>query len=277
MPKVSVVIGVFNAGSMDVFDRSMHSILDQRNGDSLEFVICDDGSTDRTYARLREFAEHDKRIRLLRHERNLGLAAALNRCIEEAKGDYICRHDADDISDPARITKQVSYLTEHTDIGFVGSNVILYDAAGRWGRRRFPERPEKKDFLFTMPFVHGALMFRREVLLDAGGYRTERSVRRVEDYELLMRLYASGVQGANIQEYLYEFLEDETAQRRRKYRYRVNEAGVRLRGFMDLGLMPAAVPYVMKPLIVGLLPRQWVNRMRDGRTLQKDPVREKRI
>ena len=269
MPKVSVVMGAYNIGALAVFDRSMRSILDQTMTD-LEVIICDDGSTDDTYTRLRTYAECDKRIRLIRQERNAGLAVALNRCIAEASGTYICRHDADDISVVDRLEKQLRFLHDWPDIGFVGSNVLLYDGDRRWGRRIFPEFPEKKDFLFTMPYVHGALMFRREVLVDSGGYRTDKIAYRVEDYELLMRLYAHGVRGANIQEYLYEFLENDDSYRRRKYRYRINEARVRCQGFSALELMPGAVPYVVKPLIVGLLPKWWLNRLREGRTLQRD-------
>ena len=269
MPKVSVVMGAYNVGALPVFDRSIRSVLAQTM-DDLELIICDDGSTDDTYARLKGYAEQDGRIQLLRHERNEGLAAALDRCIGEAKGEYICRHDADDISAAYRVEKQLRFLDEHPDIGFVGSNVFLYDVDGRWGRRIFPELPQKKDFLFTMPFVHGALMFRREVLKSVGGYRTEKGVCRVEDYDLLMRLYARGVRGANIQGFLYEFLEDEASHRRRKYRYRVNEARVRLQGFSAMGLMPWAAPYVVKPLVVGLLPWRLTDRLRDGRTILRD-------
>ncbi len=272
MPKVSVVMGAYNIGALAVFDRSMQSILDQTMTD-FEIIICDDGSTDDTYARLTAYAEYDERIRLIRQERNAGLAVALNRCIGEAAGEYICRHDADDISVADRFEKQLRFLHDWPNIGFVGSNVLLYDGDGRWGRRVFPEFPEKKDFLFTMPYVHGALMFRREVLVEAGGYRTDKGAYRVEDYELLMRLYARGVRGANIQEYLYEFLEDDASFRRRKYRYRINEARVRRKGFSDLGLMPGAVPYVIKPLVVGLLPKRWLDRLRRGRTLQRDTAK----
>ena len=78
------------------------------------------------------------------------------------------------------------------EIAFVGSNVVLWDQYGDWGRRVFPEYPGPKDFLFSMPYVHGALMFRRNTLDIAGGYRVAKETRRAEDYDLLMRIYANG-------------------------------------------------------------------------------------
>ena len=126
----------------------------------------------------------------------------------------------------------------------------------------FVRAPGKKDFLMTLPFVHASLMLRREVLEDAGGYDAGRGTRRSEDYDLLMRLYAAGCRGENLDEPLYFIRRDEDTYRRRKYRYRLNETLVKWRGFSRLGLMPRALPYVLKPLAAGLVPRDALERMK---------------
>ena len=105
-----------------------------------------------------------------------------------------------------------------------------------------------------MPFVHGALMFRRECINAVQGYRIAKETRRAEDYDMLMRMYAVGLKGANIQQILYRFCENEATQQRRKYCYRIDEVVVRWKGFRKLKLLPRGIIYVIKPLIVGMIP-----------------------
>ena len=252
-PRLSVIMGAYNVASLTVFHKAMDSVLGQTMGD-FEFIICDDGSTDETWQLLKELDDRDRRVRLIQNPKNRGLAASLNHCLEHARGELIARQDADDISAPERFQKQLNFLDANPEIGFVGCNVTLWDETGNWGERQFPECPQAKDFLFTMPFVHGTLMFRRGALDAVEGYRVAKETRRAEDYDMLMRMYAAGLRGANLQERLYAFLEDRAAQKRRKYRYRLDEAVVRWKGFRGLGLMPGALPYVVKPLAVGLIP-----------------------
>lgn len=253
MCKISVIMGCYNIEHLWSFPHAMNSILHQTMTD-FEFIICDDGSTDRTYQCLLDWQQRDPRIRLLHNRENRGLAYSLNRCLSVARGDYIARQDADDISSPDRFEKQLAYLCENPSTAFVGSNVYLFDRSGVWGKRPTPTHPTKRDFLFTTPFVHGSLMFRKEVLRSVNGYCVSKETTRAEDYELEMRLYAIGMFGANTAEYLYFYLEDTAAQARRKYKYRIDEAKIRFRGFRSLGLMPKAAPYVIKPLVVGLIP-----------------------
>ena len=253
MCTISVIMGVYNIEHLWVFDQAINSILNQTMSD-FEFIICDDGSTDQTYEKLLDYQQRDKRVHLLRNQTNKGLAHSLNRCLKLAHGIYIARQDADDISRQDRFEKQLDFLNDHQEISFVGSNVSLYDKSGIWGQRTSPEYPKKTDFLFSAPFVHGSLMFRKETLQSFNGYRVSKETLRAEDYELEMRMYSAGIKGANLQVNLYQFLEDKNTQSRRKYKFRMDEAKVRYQGFKAMGLMPQSMPYVIKPLIVGLLP-----------------------
>ena len=271
MPKISVICGAYNMADCYSLDKSIKSILTQSFSD-FEFIICDDGSTDSTYELLSEYARQDCRIKLIRNEKNLGLAATLNHCISVATGEYIARHDCDDYAAPERFERQTEYLDSHPEVSVLGTFAYLFDENGVWGEMKFPEKIEKKDFLFCSPHQHGSVFFRKEVLTRAGGYRVSKETRRTEDYELFMRIH-SFAKSENLPEFLYYFCEDKNTLARRKYRYRIDEAKVRYRGFKELGLMPRGIFYVIKPLIVGLIPARllrWLkNKFLKRRTVKK--------
>ena len=254
-PLVSVLMGAYQIEGLSCFPAAMESLLRQTCR-QFEILICNDGSTDATAEIVQEWAEWDERIRILTHEKNRGLAAALNTCTAAARGAYLARQDADDASHLTRLQDQVAFLESHPEIDFLGTNVNLCDAQGVWGQRHLPEYPQKRDFLFCSPFVHGTVMYRAEALRKAEGYRVCRQTYRTEDYDLFMRMYALGMQGANLQSNLYDYREDRKNMSKRKYRYRVDEAAVRYAGFRKLGLLPKGLPYVVKPLLVGLLPNR---------------------
>lgn len=261
MALVSVISGAYNICGNFSCSKSIESVLSQTFSD-FEFVICDDGSIDNTWELLLEYAQKDKRIKLLRNNRNLGLAASLNKCISVSVGKFIARHDFDDYNDPQRLEKQVEFLHNNKDISVLGCNAYLFDESGVWGKERFPTFVGNESFLFNSPYKHGAVMFRRKALMKAGGYRVAKETLRVEDYDLFMRLQVF-CRGANLNEYLYFYCEDKMSQKRRKYRYRIDETRIRYKGFKELGLLPSGLPYVVKPLVVGLIPCGMLNKIKD--------------
>lgn len=267
MPRVSVISGAYNICGCYSFNESIKSILTQTYED-FEFIICEDGSSDSTWELLSEFAKSDPRIKLLRNEKNLGLAASLNKCIEASAGEYIARHDCDDYAAPDRIEKQVAYLDAHPDIALLGTFAYLFDENGVWGQMEFPTEITKRDFLFCSPHQHGSVVFRKDVLLKAGCYRVAKETRRTEDYDLFMRIHTFA-KSANLPEFLYYFCDDRNTRKRRKYRYRIDEAKVRFKGFKRLGLLPRGILYVIKPLIVGLIPNFILDAVKDKFTRRK--------
>ena len=266
MPRLSVISGAYNLAHTAQFKKSIESVLTQSFSD-FEFIICDDGSTDRTFEILKEYAKKDSRIKLLKNEKNLTLAPTLNRCIKESEGEYIARHDLDDLSERERFEKQLCYLDSHPKTAILGTAAYLFDERGVFGREHPPKKVEKKDFLFNNPYKHGSVILRRTALARAGGYCEAKWATRNEDYELFMKIHGFA-DGANLEDALYGFCEDRLAKRRRKYRYRINEAIVRARGFRLLGLMPRALPYVIKPLIVGLIPSPLLSELQSKRRKQ---------
>lgn len=255
-PKVSVIMGVYNCGDSAKLEYSVKSVLSQ-NYKNLELIICNDGSTDDTLQRLHKIQKLDNRIKIISYEKNMGLAFALNNCLKHSEGEYIARQDDDDISYPDRISTQIMYLEKNKDIDFVGSNADIFNENGIWGIYRVPENPTVNSFLWGNPFAHPTVVFRKRCLEDLKGYRVSKETRRSEDYDLFMRLYSAGYKGVNIQDCLYKYYIENGNTNRRPMRDRIDEAIVRFKGYYDLGIIFHGIPYVLKPIMVGLIPRKY--------------------
>lgn len=253
MKKISVIMGMYNCE--ETLREAVGCILDQTYS-NWELILCDDGSTDRTYQVAKALADGDQRIILLRNERNLGLNATLNRCLAVAKGDYIARMDADDICSPERFAREVEVLEAERDIAIVSTAMEFFDETGVWGQINHPEYPQKRDFLSGSPFCHAPCMVRKEAYDAVDGYSVDRKLLRVEDYHLWVKMYKAGFLGKNIPIPLYQMRDDRNAYNRRKFRYRLNEAYVRLLLVKELRLPIHTVVYALRPIMVGLLPRK---------------------
>ncbi|EJF41053.1 glycosyltransferase, group 2 domain protein [Clostridium sp. MSTE9] len=193
----------------------------------------------------------------------------LNLCLSHATGRFIARMDDDDFSHPQRLERQYEYLVRHPEISFVGCNVNRIFNTDTIIPAIFPEFPQPQDFLFVMPYIHPTLLFRREVLEAAGGYSEKKHCLLCEDYDLLLRLYHLGFKGSNLQALLFDYSMVGVEEKRRNYRFRINEATVRFIWFRRLGMLPQALPYVVKPLAVGLLPLSLLNYLRQKREARK--------
>lgn len=256
MPQVSVIMSVYNQRDEKALMAAVNSILTQSFKD-FEFIIFDDGSDDECSILLEKIAKLDSRIRLVSKKKNRGLAFSLNCCIFLARGKYIARMDADDISYPERLTKQVEYLELHPEISWVGTNIHLFKDNVIWGQRVFPEEPQKDDYLKYSPYAHPTVMYRASIFDENIGYITTKDTLRCEDYELFMRFRAAGIRGANLQETLFAYCECEESYRKRNFRTRFREAKVRFRSFKLMGILfPKGIIYVMRPIVACLVPHK---------------------
>jgi len=257
MPLISVIMGVYNSNP-DMLKKSVESVLNQTCS-NLELIICYDDSDKNTIRVLDEICT-DERIRLIGARQDRTLAQALNTCIEASGGRYIARQDDDDISAPDRFEKQVKRF-EATDADFIGTACILTDIGGEaYGSRRMPDVVKKEDFLFNSPFIHGTVMFKREVF-EKHRYRALGKNRTCEDYDLFMRLYADGFKAENIGDRLYYYRYDRKS-RKIPFSVRIDEFNVRRKGFKLLGLMPKGLLYCIKPVMLGFVPNISLNRIR---------------
>ncbi len=185
-PRISVIMPAYNC------ERYIKAAIDSILGQSFrgfEFIIIDDGSTDDTRSIAEAAAARDPRIRLISH-RNRGITACLNEGLMLASGEFIARMDGDDISMPDRFEKQIAFLDAHPDHGLVGGQFMLIDPDGRWLRGL--ERPSGHDALQAEllkgmgAIFHPTMMYRRQLVLDVGGYSEE--YRHAEDVDFLLRI-----------------------------------------------------------------------------------------
>ncbi len=254
VPEISVIMGTYNQQNKEYLEQAIRSVLCQTYG-NFEFIIFDDGSDPEVGAQLERYAGEDGRIRLLRGPENHGLAYSLNACIDLARGKYLARMDDDDICDPDRLRVQLGFMEDHPEVSFVGCNAKLIDDEGVWGVRKMPEEPVQRDFLRFSPYIHPTVMIRRSVFETQSPYLSSQETLRCEDYELFMRLLKAGFHGHNLQETLFCYREDRISYRKRRFRYRLDEAKLRYRNFREMGcLFPAGWLYVLRPIVAAVMP-----------------------
>jgi len=182
-PRVSVIMAVYNGERH--LRAAMDSVLGQTLGD-LEFLVVDDGSTDATSEILASYG--DARVRVIRHDHE-GQTRALNRGVELAQAPYLTRQDADDISRPDRLEKQIAFLDHHEEVGVLGTGVTLIDEDGH--RLRDYLYPTDHQLLSARlnrcenPLPHTTLTLRTTVMRKLGGY--EPQFRKAQDFDLLLR------------------------------------------------------------------------------------------
>ena len=250
--KISVIMGIYNCA--DTLENAIQSILSQTVND-WELIMCDDGSQDNTYEMARLFSEkYPEKIVLLKNEKNQGLNYTLNRCLKNAKGEYIARMDGDDICSPNRFEKELRAFAKHPEISIVSTAMEYFDEQGVWGYIKHPRYVTNKDFLHGTPFCHAPCMVRRDAMLSVEGYSESKWLLRVEDYHLWVKMYASGYRGMNLDVPLYQMRDDRNAYQRRKFKYRVNEAYVKILAVSMLKLPVYGYIYALKPIMVGILP-----------------------
>lgn len=152
--------------------------------------MIDDCSTDGSLAILKSFAERDARVRLLENAQNLGITPTLNRGIQAARGEFIARMDADDISLPDRLEKQAAFLQANPQIGLISGDAEAIDAEGSATDEDFSLIVEpgyiKWLLHFTCPITHPAVMGRKVLFDQAGGYDV--ALRYAQDYDLWQRM-----------------------------------------------------------------------------------------
>lgn len=200
IPRVSVIMPVYNAEPF--VGQALKSILGQtfRN---FELIIVDDGSGDRSREIGRSF--HDERIVWIENGRNLGLTASLNVGLKKARGEFIARQDADDLSLPERLEKQVAFLDSHPTTGLVGCAFSVINEVGNalTDIHTVVDPLEINALLLQRnPIAHGTAVFRRACLEKTGLYREE--FRYAQDYDLWLRI-AEIAKVANIPGLLYQW------------------------------------------------------------------------
>jgi len=185
-PIISVVMSVYNSEKYLV--EAIESILTQTFAD-FEFIIINDGSTDSSLSIIKKYLLDDDRIVLISRE-NKGLPYSLNEGIIKARGKYIARMDADDISLPMRFEEQISYMESNSDIGVCGTQAYVFSEKSVIKKtHKHPSKDEdlKLRLLFSVCFIHPSVMIRKSILDNISIIYNEK-YKNSQDYDLWVRL-----------------------------------------------------------------------------------------
>lgn len=185
MPLVSVLLAVHNDARY--LPAAVESVLRQSLAD-LELIVVDDASSDETPGIVGSLT--DARVTVLTNDEQLGLAASLNRGLDQASGRYVARLDSDDVALPGRLESQIRRIGAAPAVAVLGGGILDLDGAGRPGTlHRNPLGPTAVRFLalFGAPFFHPTVLVDRE-LLDDNGLRYDPAFLESEDYDLWTRL-----------------------------------------------------------------------------------------
>jgi glycosyltransferase involved in cell wall biosynthesis len=187
IPEVSIIMAVHNGA--EHIHAAVESIFSQSFAD-FEFIIIDDGSSDSTPAILRSCAERDPRIVLI-SQNNMGLTKSLNKGLKLAKGKYIARQDADDVSYPYRIERQVARMDADSALVLIGGRSDdMHDDGLKTTWPYHDDRLIQKIVYFKAPFPHSTAMMRADTCRKLGGY--DEGFRTAQDMDLWMRMANTG-------------------------------------------------------------------------------------
>jgi len=184
-PGVTVLIGAYENEA--TVARAVGSILGQTEG-NLELIVIDDGSRDASADVAQEAIGDDPRGRVMRLERNLGIARSLNAGMEVAAAPVIAIQDADDYSAPNRLERELGVLAAEPDVAVVGSRMREVDGSGRELRPRtsFVAGDVGSVLVRFNPIPNGSAAFRKAVALELGGY--DPRYRYATEYDLWLRI-----------------------------------------------------------------------------------------
>lgn len=246
---ITVLMSVYN-GNEEELKQSINSILNQTYK-NFEFIIINDGMSEKLLNTIKSYS--DNRIKLFHNDENLGLAKSLNKGIKLAKGKYIARMDADDISYDDRLEVEYKFLSTHSEYSIVGGRVQYFNQNNMIGESKISGEIKKDDLIKGTPFAHPTLMIKKDSLLKIGGYP---NYRRAQDYAMEMKMYAHGYKGYILDKVVLSYRDDENNFKRRKFKYRIMEASLRHKYYKEMNVTFLKRIYMLKPIIAGLIPRK---------------------
>ena len=190
-PEISIIMSAYNADKY-IAD-SINSILKQTYT-NFEFLIIDDASKDQTLKIIKKFQKIDKRIKLIKNKKNIGLTKSLNKLSKKAKGRFLARMDADDICYTNKLKKQISWFKKNPKAILLGtSGFKINENSRRLSKYRLPAISHEKivkKLIFNNFYLHSSTMFKRISFLKIGGYRS--FFLYSQDYDLWIRMAKEG-------------------------------------------------------------------------------------
>lgn len=202
MSKVSVLMCAYNE-PLEYVRLSVDSILTQTYGDFEFIIVCDNPDNITLRNLLNDYCQKDSRIKLVVNEGNIGFTKSLNRGLSYCTGEYIVRIDADDISMPERIEKQVGFMDSNTNVAASGTNAYAIDSMGNIKgqyKRSSSSIELRSKIIFESPIFHPSAIFKRVLGVTPVTYNE--NFKYSQDYALWVSLLERGYTLSNLQEKL---------------------------------------------------------------------------
>lgn len=258
MELVTVLMSVYN--DEKYLSDSIESILGQ-TFTNFEFLIVDDGSTDSSATILSRYASIDARVRVHTLQNNRGLGYCLNLGVSLARGKLIARMDADDKSMPDRLQRQVSLFQGNQELDVLGTCAVLIDDYGNETKVRSVPLTKRDIFrnVWSNPFIHSSVMFRKESILRIGSYKP--NLARRQDYDMWFRAVKHNLNMQNIADPLILYRFSEKTFKRNNVCLMFEQAMIGVRGCILVGVPIKVYLFVFYPFFRSLFPvalQSWI-------------------
>ncbi len=275
-PRVSVVLPFLNA--QETLARAVQSIQEQ-TFEEWELILFNDGSTDGSGRIAEKAAGDDSRIRVIGSE-HVGIVEALSRGCSEARGEYIARMDADDVSHPERLERQLAEVERDPRIGLCGTQVRMVGKSIGFGRRRYEKwinalvthEEIERELFVECPLPHPTFFMPREAYVEAGGYQDHGWP---EDYDLCMRMFLMGRRFAKVAAPLLDWTESPARLSMVSERYSPAQFRAIKRHYMFLTHLANGRPFCQWG--AGEVGKRWLPEWRDRKPLHVIDVNPRKI
>lgn len=207
LPKVSVICCAYNASQF--IDSSLSSIINQTYK-NYELIIVNDGSTDDTKEKIKPYTKHQN-ILFINNDINIGLPKSRNLAISKSSGEFVAIQDADDISMPFRLHKQVEFLEQNHDVSVIGSWALKINEIDDFiGTMHYPPKSTAKGIEYIIkyklnPIIDPTSMFRKDIFNKLGGYSEEVFLRYAQDFDLWCKMLLHGFKLYNFTDYMIKY------------------------------------------------------------------------
>ncbi|KXB33604.1 amylovoran biosynthesis glycosyltransferase AmsE family protein [Bacteroidales bacterium KA00251] len=274
----SVLMSVYYKESPTFFRASLKSLYEQTLPLSELIVVCDGPLTKELDEVLSDYQKLFKeRMKVVRLEKNGGLGNALNIGMEHCSYGLVARMDSDDIAFPERFEKQIGFMSEHPEVDVLSSTLAEFnkDCSEVYSLRVLPEEHEalKRFAKWRSPANHPSVVFRKEKVIEAGGYQ---HFYLFEDYYLWVRMLMKGAHFHSLSEPLLYFRMNKEAFTRRKGKPYIQSEYKLQKAFLNMGFI-TRLQYIRNVIfrtLPRLLPTKWLMQfyhrfLRNSKSLQE--------
>lgn len=250
-PKISVIMSEYNTPP-DYLRASIESILNQTIKD-IEIIIVDDCGKNDLDSIIKEYK--DKRIRVIKNNKNIGLVESLNKAITVSKADILARMDTDDVADENRLEEQYNFMINHEEYSVVGTLANEFSKNSTTGVLGKPGEKTAKSLAYGDGIIHPSVMMRKKDIQSVGGYK---NYKRAEDLSLWFELVMKGFRLFVIDRVLLNYRVNEEDYSKRKFKTRGGEIKARLHYYYLTKAPVLAYLVIVKSIISSILPSRIV-------------------